>query len=580
MTIQGTRYLWNLPAGSPHKARTLAADYNISMPVAQALVSRGFHTRDHLDGYLFPLIERDVHHPSLLADAAKAVARIRRALERGERILIFGDYDVDGMTATAMAVYCLIAVGANVNFYLPNRVTDGYGISARAVRRAASNGYSVIITVDNGISAFEAADEARQLGIDLIITDHHTPRGRLPDAYAIVDPARPDCPYPCKILAGVGVAFKVLALLYEELDRTLPDKVYELLALGTIADVVPLQDENRFWVRHGLGYINKAPGLAFSVLRGNSNITKEKLCSLDIGFSIAPQINALGRLSDPRRAIEFLIGSDRNVIEDVGRHLHVLNEARKSAERIIVADVEAAMRAKEIDVDHERIVMAAHSSWPVGVIGLAASRIVNLYGKPALLFHSSDDGNARGSGRSIDEFNLFAALQACSDIVGNFGGHAAAVGLSLPLSRLAVLKERLEDIIAKELAHADTERRITLDAQAQLPELTRTFMNDLAHLEPFGHGNEPLLFWIRNVVQVQQPVLLKNEHVKCHVFADGIVKPLIFFNRPDLFEVCLKLSDQPFDCAAHVSENCWKERVNIELHGIDIACHGCQGECP
>lgn len=570
-SLQGAKYKWILPPAYSSNFLELAAACNLSIPIIQTLVHRGFMTKEEIDSYLFTYDTKELSHPSLLADAQKVVERILKAIKSQERILIFGDYDVDGISATALMITCLLQVGAIVNFYLPNRFSEGYGLSSEAVKKAAHNGYGLIITVDNGITAFQAAQEAKKLGIDLIITDHHRPQELLPEAYAIVNPLRADCPYPCKLLAGVGVAFKVLTLLYEEFKRPLPDKAYELLALGTIADVVPLKEENRFFVRHGLHYINKNKDLSFTILKNNSNIAKDQLAALDIGFAIAPQINALGRLSDPRKAIAFLIGSDKALTTQVGHQLFELNEKRKEAERLILYEIQKAITDKRIDPLKEHIIMAAHHAWPMGIIGLVASRLVALYGKPALLFHYGKNGQAQGSGRSIREFNLFKALQSNQDILTHFGGHAAAAGLSLPIEKIPLLKERLEEAISTQLTPFDLQQKIILDAQVSLSELTKKFVADMNNLEPFGHENQQPLFYVKQVVQIQRPTLLKQQHVKCTIFADGIVKPVIFFNRPELFDMLLAQNDTPFDLATYVVENHWNGQITIELQGIDIA---------
>jgi single-stranded-DNA-specific exonuclease len=569
--IQGVKYVWLFRGSESSDVLQLASRYNLSMPIVQTLIGRGFASREAIDSFLFASFESDVSDPALLADAQKVVARLRCAIDAGHRILIFGDYDVDGMSATALVMYCLLTLGAKVNFYLPNRMTEGYGLSVDAIKKAAHNGYAVVLTVDNGITAFEPACVAKKLGIDLIITDHHRPLSTLPDAYAVINPQRADCTYPYKVLAGVGVAFKVMSLLFQEYKKQLPDKVYELLALGTIADVVPLTGENRFWVRYGMAHINRSMSLPLRVLKQNNNITKESLTALDIGFSIAPQLNALGRLSDPRKAISFLIGADSEMVKDVGQLLFELNESRKQVERSILYDVESAIRERRIDLARENIIMAAHKSWPAGVIGLVASRFVSQYGRPSLLFHYSEDGRAKGSGRSIPGFNLFEALEANADILDTYGGHAAAAGLSLAIDKVPVLKERLEERIRTLLTPFDLQQKLVLDATVQLSELTRKFIDDMAHLEPFGQENQPPLFYVKQVMQVQKPTLLKDKHVKCYICADGVVKPLIFFNRPELFDVMQTLDDKPFDCAVYVTENVWNGRTNIELQGLDIA---------
>ena len=492
-------------------------------------------------------------------------------LSEKEKILVVGDYDVDGITSTSMMVLCLMPLGADVNYFLPHRVRDGYGLSTKIVERAAANKYSLIITVDNGITANEPAALAREKKIDLIITDHHRPQDPLPDAYAIVDPMQADCTYPFKLLAGVGVAFKILSLLYKKLSKKLPDKVYELLLLGTVADVVPLVGENRYWVRYCLQQLQKEGSYAFNALKKNAKLAEKSLSSLDVAFSIAPQLNALGRLQDPRCGVQFLIGAERPAIDRVSRLLHELNEARKDIERVILGEIEQAITAQKIDIEHEQLIFAASEKWPPGVIGLVASRLMAQYGKPTLLFHITKSGLAKGSARSIPAFNLFDALQENSALLDHFGGHSCAAGLSLKIDKLPQLKEALERKIKQELTPEQLVPRLVLDAQVQLGDLIGKFMDDMRLMEPFGSLNDAPAFYVHNVTLVDEPVLLKDQHVKCKIFSQGVVKPIIFFSQPFLFDILSAIKDRPFDVAATVMENYWQGTRSIELRGIDIA---------
>jgi len=572
--ISGEKYVWKIPAVDQQKIAVIASRYNLSFAVAQVLYSRGFTDESAIEAFLFSSFEDNVADARLMKDAEKAVDRLLVAMEKEEQILVFGDYDVDGITSSSLMMICLLPLGAKINYFLPNRVKDGYGLSTKIVERAAQNKYAVIVTVDNGITAIEQAKRAKELGIDLIITDHHRPHSEVPDAFAIVNPNQVDCAYPHKTLAGVGVTFKLISLLYEKKGLQLPPKAYELLLLGTVADVVPLIGENRFWVRHGLNYINKIESLSFKLLKSNGKVTKPKLSSMDIGFSITPQINALGRLEDPRQAVKFLIGTDVANAETVARVLLEMNEARKAIERSIVEEIEEQIRLKHIDVEHENVIIAASKSWPAGVIGLVASRFVSAYGKPTLLFHLTKDGLAKGSCRSIAEFNMFDALTASSDLIMQFGGHSVAAGLSLKVENLPELKSRLEALVASQLTPFDLQPKIKIDAEVTLSELNKKFIDDLEHLEPFGNSNDQPIFYVNNVVQVQKPQLLKDAHVKCFMFADGVIKPVIFFNRPELFALLNELYEKTFILAARVSENYWQDRVSIELIGVDIAVKG------
>lgn len=571
MYKRGKKYLWKIPTTTQTQWASIALSYNLSLPLAQVLYERGYTNPEQLNSYLFSSFEQDVTHGALLKDAQKAVQRIIQALDNHEKILIAGDYDVDGITSSALMMLCLMPLGANINFFLPHRVHDGYGLSVKTVERAAQNGYTLIVTVDNGITAFEPAVRAQELGIDLIITDHHRPHDHVPEAFAIINPHQHDCPYPYKKFAGVGVIFKLMTLLYEQKGLELPAKAYELMLLGTVADVVPLTGENRFWVRHGLRSINTLESYAFKVLKANGKVTKTKLAASDIGFAIAPQINALGRLEDPRQGVKFLIGSNNQEVEYVGKILLELNQTRKDIERTILAEIVMLIEQKRIDLDNENCIIAASHQWPPGVIGLVASRLVGMYGKPTILLHLTKEGLAKGSCRSISAFNMFDALTEARHLLQSFGGHSVAAGLSLKQENIVAVKEIIEARIAATLKPEDLQQKLHLDASISLPDVNKKLLTDMELLEPFGQENPQPLFYLENVCQIQAPQLLKDAHVKTSVFADGIIKPVVFFNRPDLFELLLQQGQEPLSMAVQVTENTWNGRTNIELQGLDVA---------
>jgi single-stranded-DNA-specific exonuclease len=307
------------------------------------------------------------------------------------------------------------------------------------------------------------------------------------------------------------------------------------------------------------------------MLKQNGKVTKPRMSSTDIGFSITPQINALGRLEDPRQGVKFLIGSDRADIQEVGKILLELNEARREIERSIFQDVVQDIEQGIIDLSTENVIIAARKGWPPGVIGLVASRLVGAYGKPTILLHLTDKGIAKGSCRSIPEFNMFQALYDAGHILEQFGGHAQAAGLSLKIDQIPALKQILEEQVASKLTPFDLQQKLVLDAHAQLSDINQKLVNDLEHLEPFGNSNTHPAFYIKDVVMVQKPKLLKEAHIKCMVFADGVIKPVMFFNRPELFEKLQACGPEPFSIAATVHENHWNGRVSVELTGLDIA---------
>jgi single-stranded-DNA-specific exonuclease len=570
--LRGEKFLWKLPPNNPQATIEISNRHTISQPIAQLLYNRGFCDATAINDFLFTLKERDVHDPRLMKDAVKAAARIMQAINNGEKILIAGDYDVDGVTSSSVMLMALWPLGAQVNYFLPNRARDGYGLSAKTVQRAAQNNYSLIITVDNGISAYEAADEAERLGIDLIITDHHRPHGTLPKALAIVNPNQEDCTYPYKHFAGVGVAYKLMSLVYELLDKTLPEKILELITLGTIADVVPLTGENRFWVREGLRSINQQHSYSLAVMAANNNLSKSQFTSLDLGFMIAPQINALGRLDDAREAVKFLVSSDQAIIDRVGGLLKSMNEDRKKIDRSIFEEIEMAIMNKQINLDKDRMIVASHHAWPAGVIGLVAGKLMHQFGRPTILFHHDrENGLVKGSCRSIPEFDIFNALTSCKDLLLSFGGHSFAAGLKLREQDVPELKARMEELIARTVDPFDLQAKVSLDASLELGDMNGQLLHDLNNLEPFGNRNPQPAFFIKQVSQLKKPQLLKDKHVKTTVFADGIIKPLMFFNRPELYRLLYEIEDKPFSLAAHVTTNEWQNRVNIELQGIDLA---------
>lgn len=569
---QGTKYRWKWKSVDPATVRNVAYKHNISIPIAHVLASRGFIQEEQVRSFLFSSYDQDVPHGKLLKGMDVAVKRIIKAIQAKEKILVFGDYDVDGVTSASMALCTLLPLGANINFFLPNRVKDGYGLSSKAVKLAHKNGYSLIITVDNGITAFEAANTARELGVDLIITDHHRAHGDVPHALAIINPNQHDCTYPFKSLAGVGVTFKIMSMIYEELGISqLPEKAYELLLLGTVADVVPLLGENRFWVQHGLHKINHYRSNAIRTLAQNSNLTKETFDSLDIGFMIAPQINALGRLADARDAVKFMISAEMADVEKIGKVLKEINDERKRVDQAIFNEIEQQIISKKIDLSTDYAIIASSNNWPAGVIGLVAGKLMHSHGRPTLLFHLDKEGFAKGSCRSIPEFNIFDVLTEHKDLLVQFGGHSFAAGLKLKKENLGLLKERINQSIAKQIPLHDLQPKLVIDAPLQLPELNNKFMADFEQLEPFGNSNAQPLFLIKDATLLKKPQVLKEKHIKCMIFSEGVIKPVIFFNRPDLIAIFDEIGEKPFSLAAHVMKNEWGGMVRVELQGIDVA---------
>ncbi len=567
--VRGMRFVWRMLFNEREELLfAQSASFSLSYPVMQVLASRGMSTTTAIEEFLFTPAKPHLHPFEMLKGMDVAVARIEEAIEKKERILIVGDYDVDGITATSIVLDGLIGLGAQVNFFIPNRFVDGYGINKKIVERAHASGYRVVVTVDNGITALDAARRARELGVDLIITDHHTPHNVLPDAYALVNPKQPGCLYQCKELAGAGVAYKLVAALYAKHEGAVPERIYELLLLGTIADVVPLVGENRALVRFGLSKIREQESLALSTLRANVRLERQ-LTSQDIGFSLAPQLNALGRLEDPRDGVLFLLGSDADEVARIGRRLHELNQLRKEKERQVFDEVQAAIAAGDIALDRDLALVAVGERWPAGVIGLTAGRLSQLYGRPVFLFHRAGE-LCKGSCRSAQGIDVFKLLEAVAHTGVQFGGHSAAAGLSVPVERLRDFTEAIQARLKEMISLEDLVPAISCDAELSLDEVHSKLIKDLSLLEPFGAANDRPLFYLPRVQVVGEPQLLKGEHVKCMVTDRGVVKPLIFFNRPELYEWLARHTGALVDVAAYVQENEFRGRRSIDLQGVDI----------
>ncbi len=571
---QGVKFLCQLKKQSAETVQALSLQTFLSIPIIQVLLNRNLCTPAQIFDFLSPSFDPTKSKAEDMKDAKKAVSRILEAVEKKEKILIFGDYDVDGMTATSIALLSLLPLGANINYYLPHRVKDGYGLSKKIIDLAAKNDYKLVITVDNGTTSIEAAAAAKLAGIDLIITDHHQPKHDLPDAFALVNPHQNDCNYPFKHFCGAGVIFKIMQFLYQDKGLSIPEKVYELLLLGTVADVVSLTSENRFWVKFCLEKLNNsAKSFSFLCMAANANkLEKAKWSSIDLAFGIAPQLNALGRLDDPKSAVKFLISSRQDEVEKIGAGLLDINLKRRSVEAQIYEEIDAKIKSKKIDLDKSPIIVAASENWPPGVVGLVAGRLCNNYGRPTFIFHiDQNSGLAKGSARSIKKFDLFESLGQCKDLLKTFGGHRQAAGLSLPLEFLSQFQEQMSQIVLSQLSWDDLQPVLDVDAELSFLDLNQRFVTDLNRLEPFGHENMIPVFLFKDVVLAKPIEILKEKHIKTLCFWGGVLKPIIFFNRQDLIEVFEKIQDQPFSVVAQVAlKNDYGRQGQFDLIGQDI----------
>ncbi len=492
---------------------------HISDVTATLLVNRGISEPEEAYKFLSPSIS-DLHDPFQMADMKSAVASIMRAIERKEKILIYGDYDVDGTTSTVILKKALSLIGADVSYYIPERLKDGYGLREDAMDMAKREGYSLIISVDTGIRAHAVVEHARSLGLDIIITDHHLPSEELPRANAVLNPKRPDCSYPNKNLAGVGVAFKLVqALLDETAQERLVESFIKIAAIGTIADIVPLVGENRIIAKHGLKGLMRPNNFGLRALIEVAGLTGRPISCLDVGFRIGPRINAVGRMAGASAAVNLFDAPDPETALRMAIEMNDQNAARQEVEADILARVlEEIERNPEISSSH--VVVIAGEGWHRGVIGIVASRVVERLYRPTIIL-SIEDGLGHGSGRSIEAFHLLDGLTVCSDLFERFGGHSHAAGMVIRADRVDELRRRLNEYARGVLTDEDLIPILETEYRLPLKLATLDRIAEIAQLEPFGPGNPQPIFETHDAQVVAAPRVLKDKHLKLRVMQDN-----------------------------------------------------------
>jgi len=501
----------------------LNGDAKLAETLAQLLVLRGISDSELALRFLAPSLDH-LHSPFLMRGMKVALDRLDAAIERKEDILIYGDYDVDGTTAIVILKTAIELCGGTADFHVPHRIREGYGMKDDVIESAAAAGTRLIISVDTGIRAFSAAETAERLGIDLIVTDHHLPGSDgVPRALAVLNPNQPDCEYPCKALCGAGVAFKLAQALLERRlkDRNLPallQSFMKMVAIATVADAVPLTGENRVFARLGLDALRRAvnPGLK-ALLEVAQIPTSRPPTSVEIAFRIAPRLNAAGRMDVARDVIELFSVKDPARAREIALRLDQLNGERQEAEKRILQAIEERLQ-QEPGLRDAYCVVIDGEGWHRGVIGITATRVVERYGRPALVV-SHDNGEAHGSGRSIRAFHLLNALESCHDLFHRYGGHAHAVGFSLPSERVGELRTHLDSYARARLTPADFEPVLDLDARISLQQVTPDLFRILECLEPFGQGNSEPVFAATGVRIMAPPRVLKDKHIKLKLAA-------------------------------------------------------------
>jgi single-stranded-DNA-specific exonuclease len=501
----------------------LKCDARLASTLARLLLMRGIQEVESAQRYLAPSLA-DLHSPYLMAGMKSAVERLDAAIERKEGILIYGDYDVDGTTAIVILKTAIELSGGCADFHVPHRIREGYGMKDDVIERAAAAGIRLIISVDTGIRAFAAAETAARLGVDLIVTDHHLPRSDgVPKALSVLNPNQQGCEYPCKALCGAGVAFKLAQALMEkrlaEKDHSrLLMSFMKMVAIATIADAVPLTDENRVFTKLGLDALRRAvnPGLKALLEVAQVPATRPPT-SGEIAFRIAPRLNAAGRMDVARDVIELFSVKDPGRAHEIAVRLDQLNGERQEEEGRILQAIDTRFE-QEPDLRNAHCVVIDGDGWHRGVIGITATRVVERYGRPTLVL-SHDGGEAHGSGRSIRAFHLLDALESCRELFTRYGGHAHAVGFSLPSVRVPELRAHLDEYARLRLTPADFEPILDLDAELDLDQVTPDLFQALERLEPFGQGNPEPVFAARAVRLMAPPKILKDKHVKLRLAA-------------------------------------------------------------
>ncbi|MBI3139548.1 MAG: single-stranded-DNA-specific exonuclease RecJ [Sphingobacteriales bacterium] len=557
---------WNILEADAGKVSSLQQTLKIHPVLCRILVQRGIETYEQAREYFRPRLET-LHSPWLMKDMDKAVNRILRATGQQEKILVFGDYDVDGTTAVASMYRFLKKFHTRLEFYIPHRYREGYGISKAGIDFAKENGFTLIISLDCGIKSVDLVRYAAELGIDFIVCDHHLPDETVPDAVAILNPKQKDCTYPFKELCGCGVGFKLMCALAERMD--LPaGAAYEyldLLATAIAADIVPMNGENRVLAHHGLIKANKNPNYGIKALATLSGLVKE-LHITNLVFMIAPRVNAAGRMDDARKAVQLFIAETAPEALHYAEQLHNDNTDRKEADKSITEEALASIRSNEEWIGRKStLVFQPH--WHKGVVGIVASRLIEHFYRPTIVLTRSGD-YAAGSARSVPGFNLYEAIHACREHLLGYGGHFAAAGMTLELEQVDAFREKFESIVSASIEPRLLIPEIIIDAEISLKDIRQPIYDILCQMEPYGPENLRPVFLARRLQNTGYSKIVKEEHIRFSVKQDNVSITGIGFGMADKFP--LLLQSTPLDIVFTIDENEWKDTKSLQLRVIDF----------
>jgi single-stranded-DNA-specific exonuclease len=550
------------------KINKFADELNCPSIFAKILMNRGIEDIEAARKFFKPKIEQ-LHNPFLMKGMLEAVRRIHTALTNKEKILIYGDYDVDGTTGTAMLLLFLKALGHEAEFYIPDRISEGYGLSEKGIHLAKEQGINLVIAVDCGITALNEIRLAQSFGIDVIVCDHHQPGSELPPAFTILNPKRPDCAYPFKELAGVGVAFKLVQGLqtHLELDEQILLQYLDLVAIGSAADIVPLVNENRILVKFGLESLNRTEKVGIRALLEVSGLQGQEIGTGQVVFIIAPRINAVGRLGDAGRAVRLLTSTSDQVAKNIAAILESENRHRRNI------DEETFLQAVEIienkfDSKSDMVFVLNCQGWHPGVIGIVASRIVERYYRPTIMI-TTENGVGKGSARSIPGFDIYQALKCCEDLMIGFGGHKYAAGLTIEAGKIPMFREKFHDVASEFLTKELLTPKLRIDGELRFREINGTLLKLLKRMAPFGPQNMRPVFCSKNLQVVGTPSVVGNNHLKFKVRQDGVVIDAIGFKLGDLL-YRIPAGERNVEMAYAIDENEWQGRRTIQLRIKDL----------
>ncbi len=558
---------WIVADADKEKASQISEKLNIDPFIAFLLVSRGIDSELAVSSFLSSSCE--ITSPFSLKDMDKAVDRINKALDSNEKICIYGDYDCDGVSATALLYSFFESMGADVMYYIPDRLADGYGINNAAVDYIKSQGTDLIITVDNGITAIDEAEYIYSSGMQLIITDHHQLAASLPRAQAVINPHRPDNDIEFRELAGVGVAFKLACAIYGgDIDELL-EQYADLVAIGTIGDMVSLKSENRSLVKYGIDLINRESRIGIAALKKAAGSDGE-LTAIDIAYQLCPRINAAGRMDNAGVALELLICDDYEQADFISQQLNTENAHRHEIEENIIKSIKSRIN-KEPSLVDDRVIVIEGSGYHNGVIGIVASRISAQYAKPAIIIGIDENNKCTGSARSIEGFNIFDAISSCADILTHFGGHPLAAGLGIEKSDISIFRKRINDFAKKNYRIMPVET-LKLDCKLSPFYLNTDLVDSLSRLEPYGTDNPQPVFGLFNVVLVGVTPISDGRHIRIEVLKKGKTIKIVCF-KTTVNDFPYKKGDR-LDFAVKLSKNLFKGKYYLSVKSIGVRRHG------